>query len=99
MSVPIKLSWNRQRKAAYAAKADRSSRNENTIVVKEAPVASASAVIAAPTGRERGGWSMRGKRRRQEGAWTRCRFAVEGHAMAGKNCKSCGCPASAADAK
>lgn len=151
MSSPVKTSRNRTRKAAYAAQADKSSRNENSI--GEKPIigrlvmvdatkpcraceggrtdedgnacrkcgGTGSVVARDANGNVRqvqivvhdgdstqgaaaiGGTSSKhevadaGKRRRQEAAWARCKYAKQGHKIEGLvNCQSCGCPATEA---
>ena len=149
MSGPAKMSHNRTRKAAYAAQADKGSRNENSI--GEKPIigrlvmvdatkpcracegsrtdedgnacrkcdgtgtvvardingqarqvqiivhdgdATPAAVAAGTSKRE---VADAGKRRRQEAAWARCKYAAQGHKIESKaNCQSCGCPATEA---
>lgn len=93
MSGPVKTSYNRQRKAAYAAQADKSSRNE---IALSGPVnvrdATAEVLpVVMPSTRQ---VSHGQKRGRQERAWARCKTKREAgkHEIVAANCKCCGCP-------
>jgi hypothetical protein len=95
VSGPVRTSYNRQRKAAYAAQADKSSRHEIALTgpvnVREATT-EALPVSLAHSRRVAHGQ----KRGRQERAWARCKTKREvgKHETVGVNCKCCGCPAS-----